>query len=66
MYEAERIGAVYEQINQPLNTPTQYGDGFGALGVDEETTEVVREIPYGGGYGGYGGGYPLIGGYGGT
>lgn len=66
MYEAERIGAVYEQINQPLNTPTQYGDGFGALGVDEETTEVVRETPYGGGYGGYGGGYPLIGGYGGT
>ena len=81
MYEAERIGAVYETINRPVDNYSQQNspDNFSAQNANgseviTETEEYSSQNPgvYGGvggfdaGYGGFGGGYPFLGGgYGG-
>ena len=72
MYEAERVGSVYDQLamtyppqQQPPTTQTTPGDGN--IGAYEETTEVLEDVgginPYAGvgGYGGYGYGGGFLG-----
>ena len=63
LYEANRVGGVYDQMN---NNQGNQGSGTAAFntgtGMDEVVEETTTETVGGGGIGGYGGG---IGGYGG-
>jgi hypothetical protein len=70
LYESERVGAVYEQINRPQSQSTATNGGGGVNAYDEETTTTEEfqsssQAPFAGvgafdGYGGYPGfGYPF-------
>ena len=67
LYEANRVGGVYDQMNN--NQGNQGSGGTAAFntgtGMDEVVEETTTETVGGGGIGGYGGGGGGIGGYGG-